>query len=109
MIDKRGNDRKLLRYHRLKTLALSLACAHELIEHAGKACQQCMVERGFSFLALLRLSRFDYASHREQRVEARRLEIGQSLRPLGDGLRLCQRRLVQTNLGLPGFAPDAEV
>ena len=103
-LDQASDRGKLLLDHGLKPLPFAHACAHELIERSGKACDESMAERRLRFLALLPLNRFHHTPHAEQRVEPRTLEPGHILRPFGHGLGLAERSLVQPDLRLPAFA-----
>ena len=68
-----------------------------------------MIERGLRLLALLPFDRLDHPAHAEQRIETRRLQAGQIVRPRRHGPRLAERRLVQPDLHLPAFALDPQI
>ena len=58
---------------------------------------------------LLALNHLDHAAHGEQRIEIRRLFVGQRLGALGRGERLDQRSFVQANGELSGFPAQREI
>ena len=60
-------------------------------------------------LALLALHHLDHAAHGKQRIEIRRLFVGERLGALGRGERLDQRSLVQANGELSGFPSQREI
>ncbi len=68
-----------------------------------------MEQRRLRLLALFGLDRFDHAAHGKQRVETRRLQLRQPKRPISNLVRLCERRLVQADLGLFSLAFDGEI